>query len=153
MKKWLFIAPLSLLFACGSVEDKNVAEEVNLDEYSDRIGYVLGSLNAESILHSGGKMNELNKELLIEGFRTNLNDTDCSDCEDVILGLFGAYGQDFDTTKIDAGSTCIGRLTGFRFYTDMIGMGSYEKINMEMAAVGFKHGIYKSDTLIYPIII
>ena len=148
MKKWLFIAPLSLLFACGESSSQDFTKEVNLDEYSDRIGYVLGSLNAESILRSGGKMNELNKELLIEGFGNNLNDTDCSDCEDVMLGLFGAYGQDFDTTKIDAGSTCIGRLTGFRFYTDMVGMGGNEKINMEMAAVGFRHGIYKTDTLI-----
>jgi hypothetical protein len=148
MRKWLFIAPLSLLFACGDSETPVVAEEVNLDEYSDRIGYVLGALNAESILQSGGKMNELNKELLIDGFSNNLNDKDCSDCDDVILGLFGPYGQDFDTTKIDAGSTCIGRLTGFRFYTDMVGMGGSDKINMEMVKVGFRHGMYEADTLI-----
>lgn len=148
MRKWLFIAPLSLLFACGDSEAPVVVEEINLDEYSDRIGYVLGSLNAESILQSGGKMNELNKELLIEGFGNNLSDKDCSDCDDVIMGLFGPYGQDFDTTKIDAGSTCIGRLTGFRFYTDMVGMGGLDKINMEMVKVGFRHGMFESDTLI-----
>lgn len=148
MRKWLFIAPLSLLFACGDSKAPVVVEEINLDEYSDRIGYVLGALNAESILQSGGKMNELNKELLIEGFGSNLSDKDCSDCDDVIMGLFGPYGQDFDTTKIDAGSTCIGRLTGFRFYTDMVGMGGLEKINMEMVKTGFRHGMFESDTLI-----
>lgn len=148
MRKWLFIAPLSLLFACGDSETPAVVEEVNLDDYADRIGYVLGALNAESIMQSGGKMNELNKELLIEGFGENLSDKDCSDCDDVLLGLFGPYGQDFDTTKIDAGSSCIGRITGFRFYTDMLGMGGLEKINLDKVKIGFQHGVYDADTLI-----
>lgn len=148
MRKWLFIAPLSLFFACGESNSQLDVNEINLDEYSNRIGYVLGSLNAESILQSGGNMDEMNKELLIEGFASNLSDKDCTDCEDVISALFGPYGQDFDTTKIDDGSICIGRLTGFRFYTDMIGMGGNDKINMEMVKVGFRHGMYESDTLI-----
>lgn len=147
MKKWLLIAPLGLMFACGGNETPQ-EEVLVLDEYKDRIGYVLGSLNAQSILQGGDRMDELNKELLIKGFNDNLNEKDCSDCDAVLVDLFGPYYQDFDTNHIDAGSECLGRKNGFAFFADMKRMGASEKMNMELVKAGFKHGIYKTDTLI-----
>jgi len=147
MKRLLLILPLTFLFACGG-EDKPIEEALNLDDYKDRLGYVLGSLNAESITSSGDRMAELNKDLMVDGFDSNLSTKDCSDCDDVLLSLFGPYFQDFDTNHIDAGSICLGRKTGFAFYDDMTKMGGLDKMNLDMVKAGFKHGIHGTDTLV-----
>ena len=147
MRKWLIIiAPLALNFACG--DNTEVEESLELEDFSDRMGYVLGSLNAESIMQSGDKMNDLNKEMLIEGFNENFNEKDCKDCDEVIKQLFGPYFQDFDTAFVDAGSKCLGRKTGSIFYSDMLRMGGLERIDIDMVKIGFKHGVNASDTLI-----
>lgn len=147
MRKWLIIiAPLALIFACG--DNTEVEESIELEDFSDRMGYVLGSLNAESIMQSGDKMNDLNKEMLIEGFNENFNEKDCKDCDEVIKQLFGPYFQDFDTAFVDAGSKCLGRKTGSIFYSDMLRMGGLERIDIDMVKIGFKHGVNASDTLI-----
>ena len=146
MKKWLIIAPLGFIFSCG--EDTKIEEVLELEDFEDRIGYVLGSLNAESIMQSGEQMNDLNKELLVEGFNENFNENDCSECDDVLMDLFGPYFQDFDTAYIDAGSKCLGKKTGFAFYTDMVRMGGLDKLDLEMVKAGFRHGVNDTDTLI-----
>ncbi len=143
MKKWLFIAPLGLIFACGEAKE----EPLVLETEEDKIGYILGAINAGSILDSGDKMKELDKEELIAGFNQNLNAEDCSECDDVLKQLFGPYYQDFDTTYLKAGSNCLGRKTSFSFYADMIRMGGEKKINLDMVKAGFKHGVYETDTL------
>lgn len=149
MKKWLFILPVGLLlFACGGSEEEVKDEPLVLESFEDRLGYVLGALNAQSILKSGPRTAELNKEMMIKGFNMNLNENDCSDCEDVLLKFLGPYYQDFDTNYIDEGSKCVGRQNGFAFFKDMIRMGGVEKINMDMVKAGFKLGIHENDTLI-----
>lgn len=146
MKKWLFIAPLGLMFACGDGATEETPVVLNTAE--DKIGYVLGALNAESIMQSGDKMKDLDKDELIAGFNENLNTNDCSECDEELKKLFGPYYQDFDTTYVKSGSKCLGRKTGFSFYADMIKMGGDKKLNLEMVKAGFKHGLYDTDTLI-----
>lgn len=148
MKKWLFILPVALtLFSCDG--EKEVKEEpLVLESFEDRLGYVLGALNAKSILESGPRTGELNKEMLIEGFCSSLNEGDCSDCDEVLLKFLGPYYQDFDTTYIDEGSKCVGRQNGNAFYKDMVRMGGVTRMNMEMVKAGFKHGVHKTDSLI-----
>lgn len=146
MKKLLFIVPLGLLFACG--DDAPTETPIVLNTAEDKIGYVLGALNAESILQSGDKMKDLDKEELIAGFNENLNKKDCSECDEELKKLFGPYYQDFDTTYLKSGSKCLGRKTGFSFYSDMMRMGGDKKINLEMVKAGFKHGLYETDSLI-----
>jgi FKBP-type peptidyl-prolyl cis-trans isomerase len=149
MKKWLMIIPIGLLFACGdSAEEQPVEEPVVLESFEDRLGYVLGALNATSILESGPRTGELDKEMLMEGFNMNLNEDDCSDCEDVLIKFLGPYFQDFDTAHLSEGSKCVGRQNSFAFYSDMLRMGGVDKMNMDMVKTGFKHGLYKTDTLI-----
>ncbi len=150
MKKWLLFAPVALvLFSCGGGEEEVVADEpLNLESFEDRLGYVLGSLNAQSILRSGPRMSELDKDLVAEGFSMNLNEKDCSECEDVMLDFMGPYYQDFDTTHLEAGSKCVGRQSAFAFYKDMVRMGGVDKMNMEMVKAGFKLGMNQNDTLI-----
>ena len=146
MKKVVAVLSLAVLSACGG--DKKAEKEIVLDDFNDRIGYVLGALNAESILKSGEKMKDMNLEKMVLGFNENLNDKDCSDCDDVLMDLFGPYFQDFDTTHVEAGSKCLGQKTAFAFYADMMRMGGDEKINFDMVKVGFEHGLYERDTLI-----
>ena len=89
MKKLLFIVPLGLLFACG---DSTPAETpVVLNTAEDKIGYVLGALNAESIMQSGDKMKDLDKDELIAGFNENLNKKDCSECDEELKKLDFEY--------------------------------------------------------------
>ena len=59
--------------------------------------------------------------------------------------LFGSL-LDFDLTKIDAGSTCLGRMIASSFY--QICRGAEDEISMKMLKLAFKQGVYKSDTLI-----
>lgn len=147
MKKIIAIASLVLLTACGGKETKS-EEPIVLDDFKDRIGYILGALNAESILKSGEKMKDMNLDKMVLGFNENLNDKDCSECDDVLMDLFGPYFQDFDTTHVEAGSKCLGQKTAFAFYADMLRMGGDSKINLEMVKVGFEHGLFGKDTLI-----
>jgi len=149
MKKWLYMLPVALiLFACGNDEEVVEEEPLVLESASDRLGYVLGALNAQSIMSSGSRSAELNKEKLIEGFNMNLNNKDCSECDEILIKFLGPYYQDFDTTYLDKGSECIGRQSGSGFYRDMTRMGGLKGVNLEMVKAGFKHGIYKTDTLI-----
>lgn len=148
MKKWLYVTPLLLLFyGCGG-EETPVEEPLVLETPEDRLGYVLGALNAQSIVNSGSRSEDLNKDMLIAGFNMNLNDTDCSECTDIMIKFLGPYYQDFDTTYVDEGSKCIGRQSANGFYRDMVRMGGLKMVNLDMVKAGFRHGINKTDTLI-----
>ena len=147
MKKLLIIFSAALLVSCGGEETVN-EEPLNLDDYKDRLGYVMGSLNASSILQSSPQAAELDKEMLIEGFLMNLNTDDCSDCDDVLLKFVGPYYQDFDTTYLKEGSKCIGRQNAFSFYSDMKRLGGIDYLSMDLVKEGFKHGVHGTDTLI-----
>lgn len=148
MKKILLIVPVAFLFACGGGEETVNEEPLNLEKYEDRLGYVMGSLNASSILQSTPQAAELDKEMLIEGFLMNLNSDDCSECDDVLLKFVGPYFQDFDTTYLKEGSKCVGRQNAFSFYSDMTRLGGVDYLNIDMVKEGFKHGVHGTDTLI-----
>jgi FKBP-type peptidyl-prolyl cis-trans isomerase FkpA len=150
MKKlvWLFFAGL-VLVSCG---DKNAAtddEVVNLDDFKDRLSYVLGSINAKSIVGSDDpNIARLNMELIVKGFEANLNDQMPTECEETLMKLFGPYYQDFDSTYADAGAECLGRLTAYSFFREMKEVDALKKISMKMTVTGFRHGLMKKDTLV-----
>jgi FKBP-type peptidyl-prolyl cis-trans isomerase FklB len=148
MKKWLFAMPLLwALTGCGETEEV-VEEPLVLETSEDRLGYVLGSLNAQSILNSGIPMDQVDKDAIIEGFIENLNEKDCSECQDILMKFLGPYGTDLDTNFRYEGSKCFGRQSAFGFYKDIKRMGGMDKLNLEMVKAGFKHGVNKTDTLI-----
>jgi FKBP-type peptidyl-prolyl cis-trans isomerase FkpA len=150
MKKlvWLFFAGL-VLVSCG---DKNATaddEVVNLDDFKDRLSYVLGSINAKSIVGSDDpNIARLNMELIVKGFEANLNDQMPTECEETLMKLFGPYYQDFDSTYADAGAECLGRLTAYSFFREMKEVDALKKISMKMTVTGFRHGLMKKDTLV-----
>lgn len=150
MKKlmWLFFAGM-VLASCG---DKNSAaddEVVNLDDFKDRLSYVLGSINAKSIVGSDDpNILRLNMDLIVKGFEANLNDQMPTECEETLMKLFGPNYQDFDSTHADAGAECLGRLTAYSFFREMKEVDALKKISLKMTVTGFRHGLLKKDTLV-----
>lgn len=150
MKKlmYLFFAGM-VLASCG---DKNSAaddEVVNLDDFKDRLSYVLGSINAKSIVGSDDpNILRLNMDLIVKGFEANLNDQMPTECEETLMKLFGPNYQDFDSTHADAGAECLGRLTAYSFFREMKEVDALKKISLKMTVTGFRHGLLKKDTLV-----
>ncbi len=147
MKKLLLFLPLALM-ACGEGE-KAQEEVVNLENEKDRLSYVLGAMNAKTIVGTEDpNIGRLDLDAIYKGFASNLNNVKPGDCEMTLTKLFGPNFQDFDSTYAQAGAECLGKLTGFSFYQDMVKMGGLNAINMKMTKIGFKHGLYKKDTLV-----
>ncbi|MBL4862797.1 MAG: FKBP-type peptidyl-prolyl cis-trans isomerase [Crocinitomicaceae bacterium] len=147
MKKLLFILPLFALVACG--EGDSIEEPVVLDTYEHRLSYTLGAMNAKSIVQSNDpNVNKYDKEQMAEGFEDGLTTEQSQDCMETLRKLFGANGQDFDTTYLEEGSRCIGRITATSFYTELTNTGEIGKIDNEKLIIGFKHGLYGNDTVI-----
>lgn len=138
-----------LLMSCGDKTAAVEEEVVKLDDFKDRLSYVLGSMNAKSIVgNDDPNVMRLDMNLVAKGFESNLNDNMPSECEETLKKLFGPYFQDFDSTYAEAGAECLGRLTGYAFYRDMKNLGGLEQIDLKMAVTGFKHGLLKKDTLV-----
>lgn len=147
MKKIFFVLPLLVLMACG--DDKPAEEVVTLNTKEEKLAYVLGSVNAKGLTESGDpQFDKLIKEKVIEGFKAGLNDSKNDDCKETLQKLFGPYGQDFDTTYLEAGSECLGRITASNFYAEMKKVGEMDKLNKDLLIKGFEHGMYKRDTLL-----
>lgn len=143
----LLIAALVLL-SCGG-KNEAADEVVELKDFKDRLSYVLGSINAQSIVGQPDQnIARLDMEKIAKGFEANLNDNMPSDCEATLQKLLGPYYQDFDSTYADAGADCLGRLTAYAFYREMKEVGALDKIDLKMTVTGFRHGLLKKDTLI-----
>jgi FKBP-type peptidyl-prolyl cis-trans isomerase FkpA len=143
----LMIAALVLL-SCGGKKEAT-DEVVELKDFKDRLSYVLGSINAQSIVGQPDQnIARLDMDLIAKGFEANLNDNMPSDCQQTLEKLFGPYYQDFDSTYAAPGAECLGKLTAYSFYREMKEVGALDKIDLKMTVTGFRHGLLKKDTLI-----
>lgn len=149
MKKLiLFILPL-LIFGCGEDDKKDTEEKVKLVSDKDRLSYVLGAMNAKTIVGTPDpNIQRLDMEIIAKGFADNLNNNNPLDCEAKLIKLFGPNFQDFNEKYAKEGAECLGRLTGYAFYQDMVKMGGLSSVDMNMAKIGFRHGLLKKDDLI-----
>ena len=151
MKKLLimFILPVAL-FSCGGDKEEEVTEEkVELKTEKDRLSYVLGAMNAKTIVGTPDpNIERLDMEEIAKGFNENLNDNKPSDCEGTLKKLFGPNFQDFDSTYAKEGAQCLGRLTGYAFFQDIKKMGGMDQVDLKLAKIGFRHGLLKKDTLV-----
>jgi FKBP-type peptidyl-prolyl cis-trans isomerase len=139
----------ALLFVgCGGKSEKT-EDTVELKDFKDRLSYVLGSINAQSIVgQPDPNIARLDMELIAKGFEANLNDNMPKDCEATLTKLFGPYYQDFDSTYAAAGAECLGKLTAYSFYREMKEVGALDKIDLKMTVIGFRHGLLKKDSLV-----
>ena len=150
MKKIIYlIFPIALGFACGNKQAAEEAEVVNLETFKDKLSYSMGALNAKSFTENGDSdLNKLDFDLMAKGFESNLNDTDPSECRDVLKKLFGESFANFDSTYVKEGSECLGRLAAADFYKQMTQIGQLDKFDLKLLATGFRHGLKGGDTLI-----
>ena len=71
----LFVIP-AVLFSCGGNKEENVVEEkVELKTEKDRLSYVLGAMNAKTIVGTPDpNIERLDMEEIAKGFNKNLSD-------------------------------------------------------------------------------
>lgn len=148
MKKLLFVLLTATLFvSCG--DDQPVEEVVKLDTYEDKLSYVLGAMNAKGITDSNDpNVDRLDKEMMIEGFKEGLKDSETEDCMKTLQNLFGQNGQDFNETYAKEGSKCIGKITASSFMSEMKSLNEDKKLITDLLIKGFEHGVYAKDTII-----
>lgn len=150
MKKLLFLFFIPLLFvSCGDDAAKEDGEVVELKTEKDRLSYVLGAMNAKTIVGTPDpNIARLDMELVAKGFSENLSESNPDGCDVTLKKLFGPNFQDFNEAYAKEGAECLGRLTGYTFYRDLVKMNGKDHIDMKMAVIGFRHGLLKKDTLI-----
>lgn len=149
MKKIIFlmVLPVAVIFACG--EDKKTEEVVTLETFKDKLSYAMGAANALSFANDpSGQTQKLDLELVASGFASNLNANDADACRETLRKLFGPNFDQFDSTYIKEGSECIGKLTAAELYRQMKDVDQLDKFDMKKVAIGFRHGIMKTDTLL-----
>jgi FKBP-type peptidyl-prolyl cis-trans isomerase len=147
--KILSYLAVGLLLASCSGNEKAAEEKVELKTSKDTLSYVLGAMNAKTIVGTPDpNIDRLDLEEVAAGFALNLNSNKPSDCENTLKKLFGPNFQDFDSTYAKEGAQCLGKLTGYAFYQDIIKMDGIKSIDLKMATVGFRHGLLKKDTIL-----
>lgn len=133
-----------LLLSCNTQEKPY---KVTFKNQKDKLSYVLGAINAKTIVNSGtDAFNKLDKEQVIVGFNQNLNGTPAQECLKTLQLLFGPTYQDFNAKYLKSGSLCMGKMSGYAFYYDIRKLRALDKVNFEMVKKGFEDGLYKRDT-------
>lgn len=143
----MLVAPLSLLFAgCG--EEQKTEEVVKLETYKDKLSYCMGADFAGPIIQAGADADFLNFDLVAAGFKDGLNEGDYSSCQQTVMDAFGERFMNIDSTKVDAGSECFGKLNGSSLYNILKEVEELDQFDMEKLAIGFRHALMKGDTLV-----
>ena len=146
--KHLFFGTLILLFisACGTKEEQ--AKPLKFKNSKDELSYVLGAINAKTIVSSGEtSFANLDKDQLINGFNENLSSTPADDCLPELKKLFGPTYQDFNKKYVKSGSRCMGKMTGHAFYSDIKKLGGLPLVNLAMVKKGYADGLFLRDTV------
>jgi 3-deoxy-D-manno-octulosonate 8-phosphate phosphatase KdsC-like HAD superfamily phosphatase len=78
--KHLIILSLCFLFL-SACKNNEKPYSVTFKNEKDKLSYVLGAINAKTIVNSGTEaFNKLDKDLVLKGFNQNLNGTPAQDC-------------------------------------------------------------------------
>jgi FKBP-type peptidyl-prolyl cis-trans isomerase FkpA len=144
-----FILVSIILFSCSSKE--SAEDSVELKSFKDKISYSLGADHARAISESGDpNYSKYNLDKIIEGFAIGLKNEKAFDegCKNSLLKLYGPSHKGFDEKHAEVGSECIGKLSGMVFNTSWRKNNGYDKIDLELVKVGFRHALEKRDTLI-----
>lgn len=148
MTKYLFFLSF-IAFLATSCETKTKSKPLEFKNEKDKLSYVLGAMNAKTIVSSNEtSFLQLDKDLLIKGFNENLNNVSADECMGTIKLLFGEDYRDFNKKYVKPGSLCMGRMTGYAFYSDMKKLGGLGSVNLEMVKKGYADGLYRRDSII-----
>lgn len=149
MRNISIVAGLFLLLAsCGS---KETEEKVELKTYKEKLSYILGAQQAKMITESGDpNLDKLSFDEMVLGFEKGLTMKKAmdADCKLALEKLYGPYGQDFDSNYVKSGSNCIGKIAGSVFFQTWTKKGVLDQIDTKIAQIGFRHGLFKKDTLV-----
>lgn len=147
MRKLLFVLIAGLvLIGCSSKPEE---EQVILEKYEDKLGYVLGARKVKDIMSFyGTNAARLDKEKLLEGFQEGFEIDDLSDCDKSIDNLFGENGMDFNEKYLAEGSRCIGVFASSTFISEMESLDQTSKFTKEKVILGFEHALYDKDTIV-----
>lgn len=150
MKAHISIGLLVLaLFGCS---EKNTEERmVDLSTFENKMSYCLGADQAQMILRSGDpNLDQLDFEAINSGFQVGLESQDelAGGCDEILMKMYGPYGQDLDTSMLTPGSECIGKFSGAVFMDNWTKKQMMDKINLDIVKIGFEDGLKKRDTLV-----
>ena len=86
-----FILAFTLIvLSMGCQENKETETKVKLSNAKDSLSYILGAINAKTIVGSGAKAFEnLDKKQIIIGFNSNLSNYSADECLATLKKLFG----------------------------------------------------------------
>lgn len=143
----LFFVAMAILQSCSDTNED--LKPIEFKTQKDKLSYVLGAINAKTIVNSNEKsLEQLDKDAMIKGFNENLNSKSTEGCLQTLQKLFGPNYQDFNKKYIKEGSFCMGKMTGYAFFYDIKKLGGLNKVNLEMVKRGYADGLYKRDTTI-----
>ena len=145
-----FILAFTLLvLTMGCQGNKENDTKAKLSNSKDSLSYILGAINAKTIVGSGAKAFEnLDKKQIIIGFNSNLRNYSADECLATLKKLFGENFQDFNKQYVTEGSLCMGKMTGYAFYYDVLKLGGIDLVNLNKVKEGFADGLYKKDAFL-----
>lgn len=145
MKKVLVFSLLFALVACG--ESTPETEKLTFDKYEHELSFALGAAEGRRILETPGFNGaQLNKDLLLKGFKANFSADEPTGCDESLNNLYGQSGTDFNEQYVDAGSECIGKITAYGFFREFSQVDKIAQIDTFYLFSGFKFALAEMDT-------
>lgn len=144
----VIVLSIFVLFSCSETKTEKALEFKN---FKEKLSYTLGADHARAISESGDKnFDKYNIDEIVKGFDAGLKDENSfdEDCKNTMKSMFGQNGTTLDEKYIQAGSTCIGKISGIFFASGWKQKKAMNKIDMKLVKLGFEHGLRKTDTII-----
>lgn len=146
MKRVFIFSLLFALVACGESEEKT--EKLAFDKYEHELSFALGAAEGKRILETPGfNGTQLNKGLLVKGFKANFSAAEPTGCDESLNSLYGPAGTDFNTDFVDAGSECIGKITAYGFFREFSQVDKISQIDTSYLFAGFEDALNGTDTV------
>ncbi len=146
MKRVFIFSLLFALVACGETEEKT--EKLAFDKFEHELSFALGAAEAKRILETPGfNGDQLSKEFLIKGFKSNYSVNEPTGCDVSLNNLYGPAGTDFNTEFLDAGSECVGKITAYGFFREISQVDKVSQIDTSYLFAGFENAIFGTDTV------
>ncbi len=151
MKKLCFLPLLALVAAC-STTPKDVSE-LDLDNFEQRISYALGADMGSNFSNIPENISSaLNKNEIESGFLEFLKSDQktSEDCKNVLNSAFASQNGEIDTNEYSMKeiSHCYGSVFGEMLKHSLTSKNGMDKINIDIAAIGFSNSLDGTDTLI-----